>query len=140
MASESQVRKYLAYWFQLGKKVLIRSGSEGLLPQTVIAGDRYSPEFEECWQKIISPDSQDSYLQGTDETIAQLLTSAWDISPCARCAMPIPLRDPGMPPELCPCNDLDNWPNTEIPQPRSPVSTKLQLSSMCDRLRGNDGE
>ena len=51
MASESEVRKYIAYWFQLGKKVLIRNGSEGLLPKSVNAGDRYSNEFEECWQK-----------------------------------------------------------------------------------------
>jgi hypothetical protein len=42
MASESEVRKYIAYWFQLGKKVLIRNGSEALLPKSVIAGDRYS--------------------------------------------------------------------------------------------------
>lgn len=134
MASENQVRKYIAYWFQLGKKVLISNGSEALLPKSVIAGDRYSPEFEQCWQKIISPDSGDSYLQGTDETIAQLLTPAWEISACARCAMPVPLRDAGMPPELCPCNDLPNWPNTEMPQPRSPVSTKSQLSGIRDRL------
>ncbi|MCC3606488.1 MAG: hypothetical protein JGK24_25510 [Microcoleus sp. PH2017_29_MFU_D_A] len=134
MASESEVRKYIAYWFQLGKKVFIRNGSEALLPKSVIAGDRYSSEFEECWQKIISPDSGDSYLQGTNETIAQLLTPAWEISPCARCAMPVPLRDAGMPPELCPCNDLANWPDTEMPRPRSPVSTKSQLSSIRDRL------
>lgn len=134
MASENQVRKYIAYWFQLGKKVLIRNGSEALLPKSVITGDRYSPEFEQCWQKIISPDSGDSYLQGTEETIAQLLTPAWDISACARCTMPVPLRDAGMPPELCPCNDLANWPNTEMPQPRSPVITKSQLSGIRDRL------
>jgi hypothetical protein len=140
MASEQQVRKYIAYWFQLGKKVLIRNGSEALLPTSLIAGDRYSREFEEYWQKMSSPDSGDCYLQGTDETIAQLLTPAWDISPCARCAMPVPFRDAGMPPELCPCNDLANWPNTEIPQPRSPVSTTSQLSSIRDRLQKSSGE
>jgi hypothetical protein len=86
MASESEVRKYIAYWFQLGKKVLIRNGSEALLPKSVIAGDRYSNEFEECWQKILSPDSGDCYLQGTNETIAQLLTPAWEIS-AARAAL-----------------------------------------------------
>jgi hypothetical protein len=59
MASESEVRTYIAYWFQLGKKVLIRNGSEALLPKSVIAGDRYSSEFEDCWQKIISPESGD---------------------------------------------------------------------------------
>ncbi|XZO03376.1 MAG: hypothetical protein ACM65L_06565 [Microcoleus sp.] len=134
MASEYQVRKYIAYWFQLGKKVLIRNGSEALLPKSVIAGDRYSQEFEECWQKIISPDSGDCYLQGTKETIGELLTPAWEMSPCARCAMPVPLRDSGMPAECCPCNDLAHWPNTEIPQPRSPVNTQLQLSGIRDRL------
>jgi hypothetical protein len=51
MASENQVKKYIAYWFQLGKKVLIRNGSEALLPKSVIVGDLYSPEFEDCWQK-----------------------------------------------------------------------------------------
>ncbi|WP_341733906.1 hypothetical protein [Microcoleus sp. EPA2] len=134
MASEYEVRKYIAYWFQLGKKVLIRNGSEALLPKPVIAGDRYSQEFEKCWQKIVSPDSGDCYLEGTKETIGELLTPAWEISPCARCAMPVPFRDSGMPAECCPCNDLAHWPNTEIPQPRSPVNTQLQLSGIRDRL------
>ncbi|MBE9187931.1 hypothetical protein IQ270_25650 [Microcoleus sp. LEGE 07076] len=140
MASNSEVRKYIAYWFQLGKKVLIRKGSEALLPKSVIAGDRYSNEFEECWQKIISPDSGDCYLQGTNETIAQLLTPAWEISPCARCAMPVVFAKNAMPPESCPCNDLPNWPDTEMPQPRSPVSTKVQLSGIRDRLLRTGGE
>lgn len=140
MASESEVRKYIAYWFQLGKKVLIRNGSEALLPKSVIAGDRYSREFEECWQKILSPDSGDCYLQGTNETIAQLLTPGWEISGCARCAMPVVFKKTGMPPESCPCHDLPNWPDTEMPQPRSPVSTKSQLSGIRDRLLKAGGE
>lgn len=134
MASEYEVRKYISYWFQLGKKVLIRNGSEAVLPKPVIAGDRYSQEFEECWQKIVSPDSGDCYLEGTKETIGELLTPAWEMSPCARCAMPVPFRDSGMPAECCPCNDLAHWPNTEIPQPRSPVISQLQLSGIRDRL------
>ena len=140
MASENQVREYIAYWFQLGKKVLIRNGSEALLPKSVNAGDRYSQEFEDCWQKIISPDSGDCYLQGTNETIAQLLTPAWEISPCARCAMPVVFQQTGMPPECCPCDDLPNWPDTEMPQPRSPVSSQSQLSGIRDRLKRSSGE
>ncbi|MEG4502641.1 hypothetical protein QUA81_03225 [Microcoleus sp. F6_B4] len=140
MASESEVRKYIAYWFQLGKKVLIRNGSEALLPKSVNAGDRYSQEFEECWQKIISRDSGDCYLEGTNETIAQLLTPAWEISPCARCAMPVVFHQAGMPPESCACNDLPNWPDTEMPQPRSPVSSQSQLSGIRDRLKRSSGE
>ncbi|CBN57131.1 MULTISPECIES: hypothetical protein [Kamptonema] len=134
MASQNQVRKYLAYWFQLGKKVLIHNGSETLLPKSVIAGDRYSKEFEDCWQKIISSEAGDCYLEGTRETIAELLTPAWEIDPCARCAMPIPLRHQGMPPDCCPCFDLPSWPDNEIPKPRSPVSNQAQLSDIRNRL------
>ncbi|MEP0802555.1 hypothetical protein [Funiculus sociatus] len=140
MASKHQVRQYIAYWFQLGKKVLIHNGKEALLPQPVIQGDRYSEEFESCWQKIISPDSGDCYLEGTQETIAQLLTPGWDVSPCGRCEMPVPIKTVGMPPELCPCNDLPNWPNTEVPQPRSPVSSQSRLIEIRDRLQRASGQ
>lgn len=134
MAAEQEVRQYLAYWFQLGKKVLIGNGRESLLPQPVLRGDRYSQEFEECWQRILSPETGECYLDGTEETIAQLLTPAWSVSSCARCTMPIPVRNVGMPPLACPCNDLSNWPNTEIPAPRSPVNSQTQLTAIRDRL------
>lgn len=134
MASAQEVRHYLAYWFQLGKHILIRNGQERLLPQPVIQGDRYSQEFEDCWQRITAPDAGDCYLEGTEETIAQLLSPAWLMSPCARCYMPVPMRDVGMPPLACPCNNLDNWPNTELPSPRSPVNSQTQLQSLRDRL------
>lgn len=137
MASKQDVKRYLAYWFQLSKKVVVNNGSATLLPQKVIQGDRYSDEFEECWQTIISPEAGDCYLEGTQETIAELLTPAWDMSPCGRCSMPIPIRSVGMPPELCPCNDLSNWPNTELPPPRSPVNTQQQLTAIRDQLLGN---
>jgi hypothetical protein len=134
MASQNQIRQYLAYWFQLGKKVLIHNGSEALLPKSVISGDRYSQEFEECWEKILAPNSGDCYLEGTSETIAQLLTPAWTIDPCVRCAMPIPVHSVGMPPECCPCFDLPSWPDNDIPKPRSPVSSQMQLLNICKRL------
>lgn len=136
MASEQEVRQYLAYWFQLGKKVLIRNGQESLLPQPVIRGDRYSEEFEECWRLILSPDSGDCYLEGTEETVAELLTPSWEVAPCARCDMPVPLCNLGMPPLSCPCNDLSSWPNTEVPAPRSPVNTQAQLTEIRNRLLG----
>jgi hypothetical protein len=134
MASQDQVRQYLAYWFQLGKKVLIKNGQAALLPQPVIRGDRYSAEFEECWQQIVSPDSKDCYLEGTHQTIAELLSPSWDIDPCARCAMPVPVPNMGMPALTCPCVDLPTWPDTATPQPRSPISTQSQLIQIRDRL------
>lgn len=134
MASEAQVKHYLAYWFQLGKKVQLRNG-QSALPQPVIAGDRYSQEFESLWQQMLSSGSGDCYLQGTEQTIAELLTPKWEVKSCARCDMPVPLQEMGMPPELCPCNDLPTWPNTELPAPRSPVSSQDRLQAIRDRLQ-----
>jgi hypothetical protein len=134
MAPEQQVKRYLAYWFQLGKRVLIHNGDAALKPRSVMAGERYSDEFEDIWQQILSPDSGDCYLEGTEQTIAELLTPVWDLSPCARCEMPVPVKNVGMPAELCPCGDLPNWPNTELPLPREPVNSHERLSGIRDRL------
>lgn len=139
MASEQEVRQYLAYWFQLGKKVLISNGQKSLLPQPVIQGDRYSQEFEDCWRQILSASSL-CYLEGTEEAVAELLTPAWDLASCARCNMPVPVHNVGMPPLSCPCNDLFNWPNTEIPAPRSPVNTQAGLMNIRSRLLKAHGE
>ncbi|MFB8791196.1 MAG: hypothetical protein U7123_20675 [Potamolinea sp.] len=88
MASQEEVKRYLAYWLQLGKKVVIGNGNLTLQPQSVIAGDRYSQEFEDIWQQILSPESGDCYLEGTIQTIAELLTPRWDLKSCVRCEMP----------------------------------------------------
>ncbi|RCJ32999.1 hypothetical protein A6769_26575 [Nostoc punctiforme NIES-2108] len=137
MATKQEVRGYLAYWFQLGKKVITGNGEASFLPQSVLDGDHYSEEFEECWQKITSPESGDCYLEGTHETITELLTPAWDMLPCSRCSMPVAARNVGMPALLCPCNDLPNWPNTELPAPREPIKTQDQLQTIRDRLVKN---
>lgn len=134
MASANQVRQYLAYWFQLGKKVIICKSEEACLPKPIFRGDLYSQEFEEVWRKITSPNSGDCYLEGTEETIAQLLTPEWEIIVCARCPMPIPVRTKGMPAVSCPCHDLGWWPNNEIPAPRVPVNTKKHLNWIRERL------
>jgi hypothetical protein len=137
MATKEEVKRYLAYWFQLGKKIVIDNGQESFLPKPVLDGDRYSKEFEECWQKILLPESGECYLEGTQESIAELLTPAWDMLPCSRCSMPVVARNVGMPAELCPCNDLLNWPNTELPAPRSPVNSQEQLMAIRQQLVKN---
>jgi hypothetical protein len=137
MATQKEVREYLAYWFQLGKKVLTGNGQASFLPVPVLKGDGYSEEFEECWQKIISQTTGECYLDGTYETISELLTPAWELLPCGRCQMPIPKRNLGMPALLCPCNDLPTWPNSELPAPRTPVNTQSQLMSIRNRIESN---
>ncbi|GAP95887.1 hypothetical protein NIES2104_24130 [Leptolyngbya sp. NIES-2104] len=134
MASEQQVRQYLAYWFQLGKRLMTHNGKQAIKLNSVIAGDRYSDEFEACWNLVRSPDSGDCYIEGTTQTIQELLSPEWEINPCARCEMPVPMRSVGMPPSECPCSDLPSWPNSEMPQPRSPVSTPNSLQKIRDRL------
>ncbi len=128
MAASEQVKKYLACWFQLGKQVRLQNGQKLLAPRTVLAGgDNYTPEFEACWQQIQAAKAQECYLEGTDQTLADLLSDAWEITDCARCAMPVPIRDLGMSDVSCPCHDLRDWPNTDLPTPRSPISNKQHL-------------
>lgn len=137
MATEEQVKKYLAYWFQLGKKVVVNNGTDKLLPDPIYQDNSYSPEFERCWQILTDPKSGSCYMEGTDETIAELLTSKWDVMLCARCTMPVPAKIRGTPPENCPCADLPTWPNLEVPQPRSPVDSTHRLGGIRDRLRNH---
>lgn len=137
MASAQEVKKYLAYWFQLGKKVRLNDG-KALLPQSVIEGERYSNEFENCWQQILSADG-DCYLEGSEQTVEELLCSSWEVMPCARCSMPIPMPASGIASLDCTCSDLDNWPNTELPAPRSPVNSSTQLNRIRERL-GRNGQ
>lgn len=134
MASQHHVRQYLAYWFQLGKRLMTHNGQQAIKVNSVIAGNRYSDEFEACWQLAKSPESGDCYIEGTHQTISELLSPAWEINPCARCSMPVPMRSLGMPPSECPCFDLPNWPDEQLPKPRSPICTPSSLQKIRDRL------
>jgi hypothetical protein len=135
MASATEVKTYLAHWFQLGKKLIWCNGEAELLPKKIIQGDRFSAEFEECWQKIISVNGQNCYLVGAEATIQELLTPAWTIDQCARCAMFIPIIESGIQPLGCACSDLDNWPNTELPKPHSPINSQAKLNNISERLK-----
>ena len=135
MASKKEVRKYLAHWFQLGKKLIWRNGEAELLPAKIIQGDRYSSEFESCWDKIMSVGGRDCYLVGSPATIQEMLSGAWTIDRCARCAMPVPIVATGTQPLECDCSDLNNWPNSELPAPHSPINSQTQLDRIRDRLK-----
>lgn len=134
MASQVQVKQYLASWLQLGKGLALQGGQVLARPSTVIAGDRYSQEFESYWQQVCAADTGDCYLEGTDVTVAQLLSSQWDIIDCSRCSMPTPIPNAGIAGPDCPCHDLSNWPNDELPHPRQPVSNGTHLQNIRQRL------
>jgi hypothetical protein len=113
---------------------VIDNGQTALLPEPVIQGDRYSQEFEDCWQLVRAPESGDCHLEGTHQTIAELLSPAWDVMGCARCSMPVPMLTVGTPDLECPCIDLPTWPNLEVPMPRAPISSQSRLIEIRDRL------
>lgn len=130
MASSQEVKRYLAYWFQLGKKAIVNNGKEKLLPQPVVKGDRYSSEFERCWQFVSDARNGDCYLEGTSQTIQELLSPRWTITPCARCELPVAMIELGLQPTCCTCSDLENWPNNELPPPREPVDNQRRLEQI----------
>ena len=134
MASVEQVKCYLAQWFHLGKKVIVGKTKEAICPNPVIVGDHYSSLFEDYWQEIFSVYSADCYLEGTQETIKELLSYNWDINSCYRCQMLIPIKEKGLPNLYCPCFDLSTWPNLNLPIPHSPINNKNYLYNLKLRL------
>ncbi|MEM9904307.1 MAG: hypothetical protein AAF921_04700 [Cyanobacteria bacterium P01_D01_bin.44] len=135
MASQEQVREYLAYWFQLGKRVILRNGEAACRPQPVLQGDQLSPEFEACWAQVMEKGGSDCYMEGTSVTLDKLLTAEWDIDECARCELPVAVPTTPYTIEPCPCNDLMHWPNFEAPYPHLPVNSKVRLTNLHSRLR-----
>ena len=135
MAEVEEIKCYIAHWFQLGKKVYSSKGQELLLPKSVIEGGKYSEEFEDCWKYILSPESGDCYLEGTEQTVTELLSSEWEVIPCSLCEMPIPVRIAGKGQVSCPCNDLPGWPNLDLPLPRSPINNGESLNQIQERLK-----
>jgi hypothetical protein len=129
-----QVKRYFAYWFQVGKPVILPVGDRRMLPDPGVSGDRYSDSFEACWAELLQPKNQDAYLEGTKHTLKELLSDRWDILSCARCTMPVPIDTIGLD-VGCPCSDLSNWPDVNIPTPHDPVSTRNQLGSINQRLQ-----
>ena len=136
MASSEQVKQYLACWFQLGKKLVIDNGREVICPETVVINNRYSPEFEECWKKLLAIEGKNCYLEGVEPTIDLLLSPSWEINSCVKCQMPIPQIVLGLQsPPGCPCVDIPLWPNIDLPIPRIPVNNQSHLNRIKDRLK-----
>jgi hypothetical protein len=139
MASHNQVKKYLAYWLQLGQGVRMSDpttrASTIVKPASVLADGAYSNDFESLWAQVQQPKiAQDSHLWGTEQTIGELLTPLWEINDCARCGLPIPMRVAGLPANTCPCSDVEQTPDLTICPPREPISTEQTLYRLHERL------
>lgn len=136
MANTTQVKQYLAYWFQLGKKIIISSLNRSVIPTKILNGHGYSSEFENLWALVTNDAyAKDSYLEGTNQTIGELLSPQWEIVDCARCSMPVPILQLGVQKDYCcVCNDMNTWPNSELPNPRSPVNNQQRLTEIKESL------
>lgn len=139
MASETEVKEYLAYWFQLGKGIVLPKSEKVLFPQPVFEGTQFSEVFEQSWQQILA-NQGDCYLEGTEQTIHQLLSPAWELVSCARCTLPMPFSRVHPPSCLCPCADLSLWPNSELPLPKLPTGEGPHLRRVQLRLQQKQQE
>ncbi len=133
MASLQKVQTYLAYWFQLGKPIILQHRNTRCLPMPLFQGTKFSTAFNSCWQQIMECPEQ-SFLRGTDESIADLLSDEWEIEGCARCTMPLPMPVRIIKASPCPCADLPSWPNETVPTPRPAVCSHTHLDNLRGRL------
>jgi hypothetical protein len=136
MASPAAVREYLACWFQAGKSIVSDQGT--WRPERIRQGEGYSSEFLSYWRQMEQRGLHRYYLAGTDVSLEQLCSDCWEIVPCSRCTMPIPVRVAGMTTSPCPCHDLALWPNLELPLPHGVVDTQAYLAQMQARLERPD--
>ena len=134
MASHRQVRTYLACWFQLNRGVILHDTGDRLCPQPVIQQSNYSPAFEACWTQVLQRKGQNCYLEGTNQTLAELMTESWELMSCPRCTLPIPVPNCPVIRLECPCSELHTWPNTQLPLPRVPFNSQHALGHICDRV------
>jgi len=134
MASQEQIRSFLAHWFQLGKPVVLAGDRDEGLPCPVYYKNGYSQSFEECWQRIMESRGEGCYLKGTTQTVAEMMTSGWEVTPCARCEMPVAVPTLGTMKFPCPCHDLHTWPNYDVPTPRMAVDDGHHLGEIHRRL------
>ena len=132
MALAADVKKYVACWMQLGTPVQVGNEPPAQLDQ-IVQGEKYSAEFEALWSRI-DGQSDAAYLNGTPTPIQKLMDPTWEIIHCARCVMPVAVVTAGVQASDCPCQDLDNWPNLELPCPRPPVNSAARLEGIQDRL------
>jgi hypothetical protein len=136
MAYPEQVKRYIASWLQLGRKISIdnSSGTVTLSASKVVEGDKYTPEFESIWQQVSGLNSQNSYLEGTNEPISQLISPSWEIVPCSICNMLVATPQVGIKHSCCPCHDLPSWPDNNVPVPTGGINSQVALQQIRDRL------
>ena len=134
MATSTEIKGFLARWLQLGKSIEPVGEGQPFKPNRVLSLQGYSREFEDWWDEFQGNSSQ-WVLSGSPNPLSELFRPEWEISSCARCDMPIPLRVAGVNDTSCPCNDLPTWPNLELPHPHTPGDTEHKLRQIHFSLK-----
>ena len=142
MASQEQVKAYIACWLQMGKAVdvdLPAGQHQVLLSRSVLEFGRYSDDFERIW-RYIHRHANRCYLSGTTESVRELLSDRWDISNCSRCNLLLPMPAPlSLKTSICPCSDIVDWPNEDALRPRLSDDTEevaeRSLAGVVQRLQ-----
>lgn len=135
MASRTFVKNYIAQWMQMGKSVSLSTQGEQVSIYKILDGEEYSSSFNKLWDEISTTKADQAYLDGTDQTINDLLSDRWEIIGCARCSLLVPSLDLGpRVPVCCPCNDLPSHPNLDLVAPHVPVKLSTAINGLCDRL------
>lgn len=132
MASKTEVKEYLAYWMQLGRKLVVADRLVSL--DQVVAGDHYTTRFEEIWQES-QAQAEFTSLEGSEVSLKQLFAPTYELLDCPRCHLPLPSPDLGpRPAQSCPCDHLKLLPNLDTVPPRLPIDTGAKLRSIYQRL------
>ncbi len=134
MASESQVKEYLACWLQVGKRILHDSGNREFHDPRIVNKRGYTSEFESWWDEF-RENAHHWHLEGCNNALDVLFTPQWDIVDCALCVMPVPKLVAGVNDPNCTCSDLELWPNLEIPKPHTPNDMQDKLTKLRKKLR-----
>jgi hypothetical protein len=135
MASRTLVKNYIAQWMQMGKSVSLSTQGEQVSIYKILNGEEYSSLFNKLWDEISTTKADQAYLDGTDQTIDDLLSDRWEIIGCARCSLLVPSLDLGpRVPVCCPCDDLPSHPNLDLVAPHVPVKLSTAINGLCDRL------
>lgn len=131
MAAPLEVKEYLAKWLQMGKALSV--DNQEIFLTEIIKGESYSSQFEQLWQQTPKAIAT---LQGTNNTIAELLKPEYEIMPCPVCELPVACLSSGYRQiNTCPCSDLPLHPHLGLPLPHVPIATATYLQNISDRLR-----
>lgn len=112
MATELEIKQFVAEWMNVGKIVMSPMGE--LRAQSLDSAYRYTPEYDKLWSYLWKRKTK-CYLLGTTQTFDKL-ERAWELSRCIHCDLPVMLPIGYYPSQFGsePCVALGLWPHNSF--------------------------